>query len=661
MKVSKQNIFLSWSGERSKEIAIIFDKFLSDIFGNKVETWISTHSIKPGDNGAVKIDEGLLNSNFGIYFLTEENVESEWIHYELGAIHAAKYNAKNVKITIPYLLTKNIKFESGCPFNSAIQRTYSDKSGTYEIALKINKTLSDPQDNLLQAFEAYWPALNGQLESLRDEETHQYKTWKLRHICRSGIKSICDKSQYKENFLFEKLINAVASGISVAVNEYTNGDSPIISLPYIQYPELLLDLLRLKKTSVDAIAIVGDTEKFWDKEIAVEIQEATSNRSSRIFVFENRNTMQESMHILKSHAERYHVAAISFKRLSKQFPEFAKDFSIITYNEGKARNQIIAYYKEVTRKRSSNNQTRIIFDTTLGTIGAHETIFMSLWNEAEEIHDSTDEVEAVKKVFPESKVSDIKKEMSRYIPIAKYDKHEEEHAYYIEMMQTIVRSISSARESTDRIKILELGAGTGIFTKRLLAIQGADVTAVEIDCKCYDLLLQKKRSRKFTELTSKHHSTIECINDDSIAFANSSTKFDFIVSSFSDHHIHHSRKSEYLSNICRNLNKNGLFIVGDEFLPTYKKGSEVSYNRALKLYHNHIIDIAKEAGAKELIDLETAALNSGLEREGDFKISCKEYEAIITGNAQFSFEKNLIGPKNLTNIGGVYVYTLRKL
>ncbi|MFT4929832.1 MAG: glyoxylase I family protein, partial [Phenylobacterium sp.] len=74
-------------------------------------------------------------------------------------------------------------------------------------------------------------------------------------------------------------------------------------------------------------------------------------------------------------------------------------------------------------------------------------------------------------------------EMGGYIAIEQYHEEEEKHAYYVEMM-TKMTSIISERQVSGKLKILEIGAGTGLYTKRLVQIEHVDVCAVEIDSEC---------------------------------------------------------------------------------------------------------------------------------------------------------------------------------
>lgn len=84
----------------------------------------------------------------------------------------------------------------------------------------------------------------------------------------------------------------------------------------------------------------------------------------------------------------------------------------------------------------------------------------------------------------------------------------------------------------------------------------------------------------------------------------------------------------------------------------------MDYINALKDYHTHIIKIAEQNGQKILASLEQAALHSGINRLGDFKVSNKIYEKYLD-EVNFRYTRELIGPKDIPDIGGIYVYTIQ--
>lgn len=240
-------------------------------------------------------------------------------------------------------------------------------------------------------------------------------------------------------------------------------------------------------------------------------------------------------------------------------------------------------------------------------------------------------------------------EMSRYISIKAYDSHEEKHAYFIEMMEYIVSRIKDIQyksKNTNPMNAFEHGAGTGHLTKRIAEIKNLQVLACELDQVCYQQLSDN--------LCHKKNLTI--LNKNTLAM-DDTEKFDFICSSFADHHFNMDDKVKYFATIAKMLKQNGVALIGDEFLPEHDYANTKQRAEALNKYHNHIIDIAIDEGNFALAKLETQALDSGLAGLGDFKLSCSQYERLL-GIQGLSFRKKKIGPTDLENFGGVYVYEL---
>jgi cyclopropane fatty-acyl-phospholipid synthase-like methyltransferase len=240
-------------------------------------------------------------------------------------------------------------------------------------------------------------------------------------------------------------------------------------------------------------------------------------------------------------------------------------------------------------------------------------------------------------------------EMSVYIPIHEYDQHEEKHAFFAEMMSTMIQMLEKAGDGKN-LRILEFGAGTGLFTQRLASSDlVSEVVAVEFDWACCEVLRHKMRGS--TKVRVEYQ--------DSRVFSPEGS-FDAVVSSFADHHIRPVDKPSYFRNVIQNMKNNALFIVGDEFLPEYDLKDELARCEALKKYHNYIIERAKSEGETVLMRLEEAALESGLNRVGDFKVPCTQYEQMLK-EAKLTFTKNRIGPTDRDDVGGVYVYRIQKL
>jgi hypothetical protein len=253
------------------------------------------------------------------------------------------------------------------------------------------------------------------------------------------------------------------------------------------------------------------------------------------------------------------------------------------------------------------------------------------------------------------------REMSRYISIEDYDAYEEQHPFYKEMAAVMQRTIgeafarwcASGRARGDRFRILELGAGTGLFTKSLaVAFPTASIVAVEVDGVCAAVLNDKMRG----------HPNVRCDTADSTTYRDQTVHV--VVTSFADHHIADADKGAYFTNIRANLVDEGLFVSGEEFLPDYDEDDNAARDVSILAYHRCILGLMANLPDRKaraiLTELETAAMQSGLERHGDFKISAAVYRRLVAESG-FDCAQTKLGPLDVEGVGGVFVNTMTKV
>lgn len=86
-------VFISWSGERSKQIAeAVRDLLMFTI--PVIEPWMSSDDIDKGTLWANELARALKSTTVGIICLTPENLSSPWILFEAGALYRAVPSAR---------------------------------------------------------------------------------------------------------------------------------------------------------------------------------------------------------------------------------------------------------------------------------------------------------------------------------------------------------------------------------------------------------------------------------------------------------------------------------------------------------------------------------------------------------------------------------------
>lgn len=90
-------IFLSWSGETSRQVALALRDFLP-LVANVFEPWMSQEDIAKGSRWTQELSAKLDTTDAGILCLTRSNLSAEWLLFEAGAL-AKTANA----LVCPYL------------------------------------------------------------------------------------------------------------------------------------------------------------------------------------------------------------------------------------------------------------------------------------------------------------------------------------------------------------------------------------------------------------------------------------------------------------------------------------------------------------------------------------------------------------------------------
>lgn len=156
------NIFISWSGERSKAVAECLRSWIQDVI-HAAHPWISTEDIDPGIRWNSEVAGELEASQFGIICLTRENLAAPWVLFESGALAKTLQNT----LVCPYLIDLEVGELTG-PL-AQFQAAKADKSGTLSLLRSINMRLGEQmvaEDRLRRVFERWWPDLESVLAGL---------------------------------------------------------------------------------------------------------------------------------------------------------------------------------------------------------------------------------------------------------------------------------------------------------------------------------------------------------------------------------------------------------------------------------------------------------------------------------------------------------------
>jgi SAM-dependent methyltransferase len=610
-------VFISWAGPLGRRIA---ESLGSTIFKHPgLKPWVSSTDITTGANWFTAIDRALSEAKFGIGIMTPGSSARPWMNFEAGYIYSRLNNFKLLRfheeVTDPLTHLQSV-----------------DGTSRSELTRVLVELLGDESDSAQRWIDVYMPEFEKLLKEVEPELLRLSKLKNLRHI-ETLAHRIHAAPSYRENTCLEQVVDSSIQRLIFQLENF--GIS--YSVPASAYPYYLVQLQDRLKATTKAVALVNQHETFWQESLGREILLTSQGGNERVFVFTTPEEFERHYHILLKHADRYTVRAISYENLTREFHPFNKDFSIVQSELSR----VLATYDH------SSSHGTMIFSAEADQLEIHERAFRKISRFAYKI-EKTDhmvtasEMEALKaKIFGRRMTGFERKsvEMSAYIMIDDYDQHEERHAYYADMMRRMIEIFEESRQKQPN-RVLEVGAGTGIFTKRLAALPDVFVEAMDIDWTCFRRLvhnLQKYRNVRLHNEDSRVHD----LEGD----------FDYIFSSFADHHIRFEDRALYLENVKRNLRPGALFIVGDEFLPPHDMADKAARNAALERYHRHIIDLAEDP---ILIELEENALDSGIRELGDFKTTIDEYVGTLQ-HSGFRVRYEKIGPLDRDDVGGVYV------
>jgi len=160
-------IFLSWSGDRSRRVAEAFRDWLPQVI-QAVVPWISL-DIDKGDRWSAEISDHLSKSRIGIFCLTTENLAAPWLLFEAGAV--SKSASSRACTFLLDLKPGEVKQPLG-----QFQATQFDKADVLKLVTDINAELPKADERavpaaiLEAAFEKFWPELEKRLTGIKNEK-----------------------------------------------------------------------------------------------------------------------------------------------------------------------------------------------------------------------------------------------------------------------------------------------------------------------------------------------------------------------------------------------------------------------------------------------------------------------------------------------------------
>lgn len=168
-KEFQHNVFISWSGNRSRHVAEALREWLPMVV-QAAKPFLSKKDIDKGSRWHVELAGALDMTKVGIVCLTPENQREPWLLFEAGAL--SKITDKGT-LVCTFLVAGLQPSDVRSPL-SEFQATKSEKDETRQMLQSINKTIGSTlsEHTLDDVFDALWPKLEAKLSSLPEPETH---------------------------------------------------------------------------------------------------------------------------------------------------------------------------------------------------------------------------------------------------------------------------------------------------------------------------------------------------------------------------------------------------------------------------------------------------------------------------------------------------------
>lgn len=155
-------VFISWSGETSKNVATAIREWLPTVL-QTVKPYFTPSDIEKGTRWSSDIAQELDDSMAGIFCVTSQNLNSQWLMFEAGAI------SKKVEqsLVCPILIGLENSDISG-PLTQ-FQTTLFEKSDFRRLVSDLNKanTSNVLEEGVLNTvFEKFWPELESKVKGI---------------------------------------------------------------------------------------------------------------------------------------------------------------------------------------------------------------------------------------------------------------------------------------------------------------------------------------------------------------------------------------------------------------------------------------------------------------------------------------------------------------
>lgn len=158
-------VFISWSGQLSQRIGETIKEWLPAVL-QSVKPYFTPSDIEKGSRWSAEISKELENSKVGIFIFTRDNLDSQWMIFEAGAISKTIETAKVCPILFGF---DNSDFKGPL---TQFQTSQFNKTDFKKLVRTINTGLGESklEEKVLdEVYEMWWPKLEQKIGKLLED------------------------------------------------------------------------------------------------------------------------------------------------------------------------------------------------------------------------------------------------------------------------------------------------------------------------------------------------------------------------------------------------------------------------------------------------------------------------------------------------------------
>lgn len=192
-------VFLSWSGEQSHKVAVVFRDWFPSVIQSLVP-YVSSEDIDKGARWSTDIATELEDSTFGILCVTRDNINAPWLTFEAGALS----KTMDKSFVSPFLF--NIKRSEVDGPILQFQSTIFEKEDIKKLLKTLNKACGEDKltdERLDKAFDVWFPTLESELNKIQSPSKKEQSESQSNHESPSNevLEEILELSRLNQKLL----------------------------------------------------------------------------------------------------------------------------------------------------------------------------------------------------------------------------------------------------------------------------------------------------------------------------------------------------------------------------------------------------------------------------------------------------------------------------